>query len=145
MKPGIETATPGLHGKRFIYYTTAAPIQEEADTWTMIIIYCLNIRISLPDASTIIVTSTVTRHSCISTSCTTLQGYTLDSFVQHWCEQQNTPTECQQHRSEYWVRYQSAQSYQSYTVLQAVTLPVRLCHRKVTPIKLIDPPSLSKF
>ena len=25
VKPGIETATPGLQGKRFIHYTTAAP------------------------------------------------------------------------------------------------------------------------
>ena len=25
VKPGIEPATPGLQGKRFIYYTTAAP------------------------------------------------------------------------------------------------------------------------
>ena len=26
VKPGIEPATPGLQGKRFINYTTAAPI-----------------------------------------------------------------------------------------------------------------------
>ena len=26
VKPGIEPATPGLQGKRFIHYTTAAPI-----------------------------------------------------------------------------------------------------------------------
>ena len=26
MKPGIEPATPGLQGKRFIHYTTAAPV-----------------------------------------------------------------------------------------------------------------------
>ena len=26
VKPGIKPATPGLQGKRFIYYTTAAPI-----------------------------------------------------------------------------------------------------------------------
>ena len=25
VKPGIEPATPGLQGKRFIHYTTAAP------------------------------------------------------------------------------------------------------------------------
>ena len=25
VKPGIEPATPGLQGKRFIYYTMAAP------------------------------------------------------------------------------------------------------------------------
>ena len=25
MKPGIEPATPGLQGKQFIHYTTAAP------------------------------------------------------------------------------------------------------------------------
>ena len=27
VKPGIEPATPGLQGKRFIHYTTAAPIK----------------------------------------------------------------------------------------------------------------------
>ena len=26
VKPGIEPATPGLQGKRFIHYTTAAPL-----------------------------------------------------------------------------------------------------------------------
>ena len=26
VKPGIEPATPGLQGKRFINYTTAAPV-----------------------------------------------------------------------------------------------------------------------
>ena len=26
VKPGILPATPGLQGKRFIYYTTAAPL-----------------------------------------------------------------------------------------------------------------------
>ena len=26
VKPGIEPGTPGLQGKRFIHYTTAAPI-----------------------------------------------------------------------------------------------------------------------
>ena len=25
VKPGVEPATPGLQGKRFIHYTTAAP------------------------------------------------------------------------------------------------------------------------
>ena len=63
-------------------------IQEEADTCTMIKLHYLNIRISLPDASTIIVTSKVTRHRCINTTCMILQGYTLDRFVQHWCGQQ---------------------------------------------------------
>ena len=55
----------------------------------MIILHCLYIRISLPGASTIIVTSKVTRHRCISTTCTILQGYTrtLDSFVEHWFRQ----------------------------------------------------------
>ena len=28
VKQGIEPATPGLHGKRFIHYTTAAPVIE---------------------------------------------------------------------------------------------------------------------
>ena len=28
VKPGIEPATPGLQGKRFIHYTTAAPLVE---------------------------------------------------------------------------------------------------------------------
>ena len=27
VKPGIEPATPGLQGKRFIHYTTAAPVK----------------------------------------------------------------------------------------------------------------------
>ena len=58
-------------------------------------------RISLSDASTIIVNSKVTRRRCISTTCMVLQGYTLDSFVQHWCGQQYAPSEYQQHRSEY--------------------------------------------
>ena len=45
-------------------------IQEEAETRTMIfILHCLNIKISLHHASTIIVTSKVTRHRCISTTC----------------------------------------------------------------------------
>ena len=52
-------------------------IQEEADTYTMFILHCLNIRISLPDSSTITVSSKVTRHRCINTACTILQGYTL--------------------------------------------------------------------
>ena len=55
----------------------------------------------LPDASNIIVTSKVTRHRCISTTCMILNGYILDSFVQHWCGQQKVPSEYQQHRSEY--------------------------------------------
>ena len=29
VKPGIEPATPGLQGKRFIHYTTAAPIKKK--------------------------------------------------------------------------------------------------------------------
>ena len=61
----------------------------------------INIRISLPDTNTIAVTSKVTRHSCISTTCTILQGYTLDLSVQHCCRQQNAISECQQHRPEY--------------------------------------------
>ena len=28
VKPGIEPATPGLQGKRFMHYTTAAPIYK---------------------------------------------------------------------------------------------------------------------
>ena len=28
VKPGIEPTTPGLQGKRFIHYTTAAPLIE---------------------------------------------------------------------------------------------------------------------
>ena len=28
VKPGIEPATPGLQGKRFIHYTTATPTDE---------------------------------------------------------------------------------------------------------------------
>ena len=28
VKPGIEPATPGLQGKRFIHYTTVAPLIE---------------------------------------------------------------------------------------------------------------------
>ena len=28
VKPGIEPATPGLQGKRFIHYTTAAPSKK---------------------------------------------------------------------------------------------------------------------
>ena len=27
VKPGIEPVTPGLQGKRFVHYTTAAPIK----------------------------------------------------------------------------------------------------------------------
>ena len=76
-------------------------IQEEADKCTMIILHCLNIETSLPDASTILVTSKVTRHRCISTTCMILQGHPLDSFVQHWYRQQKAPSECQQNRSEY--------------------------------------------
>ena len=38
-------------------------------------------------------------------------------------------------------RVKSAHSEKSYTVLQAVKLPVCLCHRKVAPIKLIENPS----
>ena len=75
--------------------------QEEADACTMIILHCLNIRITLPDASTIIITSKVTRHRCINTTCMILQGYTLDIFVQHWCGQQKSPSEYQKHWSEY--------------------------------------------
>ena len=30
MKPGIEPATPGLQGKWFIHYTTAAPVQPSS-------------------------------------------------------------------------------------------------------------------
>ena len=62
-------------------------IQEEADTCTMFILHCLNTRTPLPNASTTIVTSNVTRHRCISAACTILQGYTLECFVQHWCRQ----------------------------------------------------------
>ena len=29
LKPGIEPATPGLQGKQFIHYTTAAPVCVE--------------------------------------------------------------------------------------------------------------------
>ena len=29
VKPGIEPATPGLQGKRFIHYTTAAPYEHK--------------------------------------------------------------------------------------------------------------------
>ena len=68
---------------------------------TMVILHCLNTRLSLPDASTTIVTSKVIRHKCISSTCLILQGYTLHSFVQHWCWQQNAPSRFQQHRSEY--------------------------------------------
>ena len=32
VKPGIEPATPGLQGKRFIHYTTAAPRLVECQT-----------------------------------------------------------------------------------------------------------------
>ena len=110
-------------------------IQKEADTYTMFILHCLNMRISLSDASTIIVTSKVTRHRCISTTCMILQGYTLDRFVQHWCGQQKAPSEYQQQLSEY------GGSTQPYTVSQAVTLPVCLCLRKVAPIKLMENPS----
>ena len=30
VKPGIESATPGLQGKQFIHYTTAAPMSSDA-------------------------------------------------------------------------------------------------------------------
>ena len=30
MKPGIEPGTPGLQGKRFIHYTTVAPVELHA-------------------------------------------------------------------------------------------------------------------
>ena len=110
-------------------------IQEEADTCTIIILHCLNIRISLPDASTTIVTSKVTRHRCISTTCMILQGYTLDSFVQHWCGQQKVPFEYNNIGQDMVVEG-GGESRQSYTVSQAPTLPVYLCHRNVAPIKL---------
>ena len=95
----------------------------------------------MPDVSTIIVTSKVTRHRYISTTCMMLQEYTLDRSVQRWCRQQKAPSEYQQHRSEY------GGFAQSYTVSQAGTLPVCLCHSKVAPFKLIGTPtsSLSKF
>ena len=32
LKPGIEPATPGLQGKRFIHYTTAAPRIEDSSS-----------------------------------------------------------------------------------------------------------------
>ena len=108
-------------------------IQEEADTCTIVILHCLNIRISLPDASTTIVTSKVTRHRCISTTCMILQGYTLDSFVQHWCGQQKVPFEYNNIGQD---MVGVGGSRQSYTVSQAPTLPVCLCHSKVAPIKL---------
>ena len=28
VEPGIDPATPGLQGKRFIHYTTAAPVKK---------------------------------------------------------------------------------------------------------------------
>ena len=47
--------------------------------------------------------------------------------------QQKAPSEYQQHRSEW-----GGGSAQPYTVSQAVTLPVYLCHSKIVPIKQID-------
>ena len=95
------------------------------------------IRMSLPGVSTIIVTSKVTRHKYINTTCMILQGYALDSFVQHWCGQKrrllNTTTSVR-----IWGGGGSAQSYNNS---QAVTLPVCLCNRKVAPIKLMENPS----
>ena len=32
VKPGIEPATPGLQGKQFIYYTTAAPHKRRTNS-----------------------------------------------------------------------------------------------------------------
>ena len=49
--------------------------------------------------------------------------------------QQKTPSEYQEHRSERGGGWESAQPY---TVSQAVTLPVYLCHSKIVPIKQID-------
>ena len=64
-------------------------IQEEADTCTLIILHCLNIGMSLPHASIFIVTSKITIHTCISSTGTILQVYTLDSFICRCCGQQN--------------------------------------------------------
>ena len=76
-------------------------IQEEADICIVFIPDCLNIRISLPDASTASVTSKVTRHRCLSTACTISQGYNLNVLFNTDVETKATPSECQQHRSEY--------------------------------------------
>ena len=38
MKPGIEPATPGLQGKQFIHYTTAAPANRSVKSHLPIIL-----------------------------------------------------------------------------------------------------------
>ena len=100
---------------------------EEADTCTciMIILHCLNIRVSLPEASTIIVTSKDPRHRCISTPCTILQGYTLDSFVQHLCGQKKGRfLNVNNIGQNMWgTNMRSLNSHKLF--LQAVKLPVR--------------------
>ena len=39
VKPGIEPATPGLQGKRFIHYTTAAPTSVDVMKQTCVIVF----------------------------------------------------------------------------------------------------------
>ena len=38
VKPGIKPATPGLQGKRFIHYTTAAPDRERIDNDILMVV-----------------------------------------------------------------------------------------------------------
>ena len=55
VKPGIELATPGLQGKRFIHYTTAAPIYSlggiqfkniiRKEIWTIVFIIRIGYRV----------------------------------------------------------------------------------------------------
>ena len=44
VKPGIEPATPGLQGKRFIHYTTAAPNSLALKLSDVVFIMLINVK-----------------------------------------------------------------------------------------------------